>query len=182
MSQCCRTSWSLNRRVCITLFIDSIIRCFTFWQWKYSIYVRLCGCVVRYARPVLVLGPLKDRVNDDLLADFPGKFGNCVPRKYCTAGCSALFILNLLTVHGLYTSTRVSKGRAECDESAYCADTTRARRDNEVDGRDYHFISREQMDQDINNHLFIEAGQYNNNLYGTSVASVREVADSVSTH
>lgn len=34
------------------------------------------------------------------------------------------------------------------------------------------------MDQDINNHLFIEAGQYNNNLYGTSVASVREVADS----
>jgi hypothetical protein len=51
--------------------------------------VRLCGCVVRYARPVLVLGPLKDRVNDDLLADFPGKFGNCVPRKYCTAArCS----------------------------------------------------------------------------------------------
>ena len=32
----------------------------------------------------------------------------------------------------------------------------------------------------MQNHLFIEAGQYNSNLYGTSVASVREVAESVS--
>lgn len=57
-------------------------------------------------------------------------------------------------------------------------DTTRPKRDYEVDGRDYHFIaSREQMEKDIQNHLFIEAGQYNDNLYGTSVASVREVAE-----
>lgn len=62
------------------------------------------------------------------------------------------------------------------------ADTTRPRRDYEVDGRDYHFVaSREQMERDIQNHLFIEAGQYNDNLYGTSVASVREVAEKVST-
>lgn len=60
------------------------------------------------------------------------------------------------------------------------ADTTRSRREYEVDGRDYHFVaSREQMERDIQNHLFIEAGQYNDNLYGTSVASVREVAEKV---
>jgi hypothetical protein len=35
------------------------------------------------------------------------------------------------------------------------------------------------MEADIQNHLFIEAGQYNENLYGTSVASVREVAEKV---
>lgn len=35
------------------------------------------------------------------------------------------------------------------------------------------------MERDIQNHLFIEAGQYNENLYGTSVASVREVAEKV---
>lgn len=59
-------------------------------------------------------------------------------------------------------------------------DTTRAKREYEVDGRDYHFVSsREQMERDIQNHLFIEAGQYNDNLYGTSVASVREVAEKV---
>ena len=60
-------------------------------------------------------------------------------------------------------------------------DTTRGRRDYETDGRDYHFVeSREQMERDIQNHLFIEAGQYNENLYGTSVNSVREVAEKVS--
>lgn len=50
-----------------------------------------------------------------------------------------------------------------------------------MDGRDYHFVtSREQMEHDIQNHLFIEAGQYNDNLYGTSVASVKDVAEKVS--
>ena len=50
-----------------------------------------------------------------------------------------------------------------------------------MDGRDYHFVeSREQMERDIQNHLFIEAGQYNDNLYGTSVAAVKEVAINVS--
>lgn len=63
----------------------------------------------------------------------------------------------------------------------FVADTTRPKREYEVDGRDYHFVaSREQMEKDIQNHLFIEAGQYNDNLYGTSVASVREVAEKVS--
>ncbi|XP_061938693.1 disks large 1 tumor suppressor protein isoform X18 [Apis cerana] len=91
---------------------------------------------IQYTRPVIILGPLKDRINDDLISEFPDKFGSCVPH------------------------------------------TTRSRREYEVDGRDYHFVaSREQMERDIQNHLFIEAGQYNDNLYGTSVASVREVAE-----
>uniref|UniRef100_A0A8C6UQB4 Discs, large homolog 1 (Drosophila) n=1 Tax=Neogobius melanostomus TaxID=47308 RepID=A0A8C6UQB4_9GOBI len=56
--------------------------------------------------------------------------------------------------------------------------TTRPKRDYEVDGRDYHFVlSREQMERDIQEHRFIEAGQYNNHLYGTSVGSVRQVAE-----
>ncbi|XP_022209276.2 disks large 1 tumor suppressor protein isoform X26 [Drosophila obscura] len=91
---------------------------------------------ISYTRPVIILGPLKDRINDDLISEYPEKFGSCVPH------------------------------------------TTRPKREYEVDGRDYHFVSsREQMERDIQNHLFIEAGQYNDNLYGTSVASVREVAE-----
>ncbi|XP_071550383.1 disks large homolog 4-like isoform X10 [Panulirus ornatus] len=91
---------------------------------------------ISYTRPVVLLGPLKDRINDDLISEFPDQFGSCVPH------------------------------------------TTRPRREYEVDGRDYHFVaSREQMERDIQNHLFIEAGQYNDNLYGTSVASVKEVAE-----
>ncbi|XP_077956136.1 discs large homolog 1-like protein isoform X4 [Gasterosteus aculeatus] len=91
---------------------------------------------VSYTRPVIVLGPMKDRINDDLISEFPDKFGSCVPH------------------------------------------TTRPKRDYEVDARDYHFVvSREQMEKDIQDHRFIEAGQYNGHLYGTSVQSVREVAE-----
>ncbi|XP_016413849.1 disks large homolog 2 isoform X34 [Sinocyclocheilus rhinocerous] len=91
---------------------------------------------INYARPVIILGPMKDRINDDLISEFPDKFGSCVPH------------------------------------------TTRPKRDYEVDGRDYHFVSsREQMEKDIQDHKFIEAGQYNDNLYGTSVQSVKYVAE-----
>lgn len=91
---------------------------------------------LQYTRPVIVLGPLKDRINDDLISEFPDKFGSCVPH------------------------------------------TTREKRDYEMDGRDYHFVeSREEMERSIQNHMFIEAGQYNDNLYGTSVQSVKEVAE-----
>ncbi|XP_045063689.1 disks large homolog 1-like isoform X13 [Coregonus clupeaformis] len=91
---------------------------------------------VNYTRPVIILGPMKDRINDDLISEFPDKFRSCVPH------------------------------------------TTRLKRDDEVDARDYHFVmSREQMEKDIQDHKFIEAGQYNNHLYGTSVQSVREVAE-----
>ncbi len=73
----------------------------------------------------------------------------------------------------------------QSDVLPYCfvlclTDTTRPKREYEVDGRDYHFVSsREQMEKDIQSHRFIEAGQYNSHLYGTSVQSVREVAEQV---
>lgn len=35
------------------------------------------------------------------------------------------------------------------------------------------------MEKDIQEHKFIEAGQYNDNLYGTSVQSVKYVAERV---
>ncbi|XP_065840633.1 disks large homolog 1-like [Oscarella lobularis] len=89
---------------------------------------------IAYARPVIVLGPIKDRINDDLIQDFPEEYGSCVPH------------------------------------------TTRSPREYEVDSRDYFFVSREDMERSIQNHEFIEAGQYNENLYGTSVVAVRDVA------
>ena len=59
-------------------------------------------------------------------------------------------------------------------------DTTREPREGEADGRDYHFVSSvEQMEKDIQAHLFIEAGRYKDNLYGTSIRAVQEVAQQV---
>lgn len=39
---------------------------------------------VKYTRPVIVLGPLKDRINDDLIAEYPDRFSSCIPRVYNT--------------------------------------------------------------------------------------------------
>lgn len=57
-------------------------------------------------------------------------------------------------------------------------DTTRNRRDNEVAGRDYHFVSRQAFEADIAAGKFIEHGEFEKNLYGTSVDSVRQVINS----
>ncbi len=40
--------------------------------------------------------------------------------------------------------------------------------------------SVENMERDIQAHLFIEAGRYKDNLYGTSIKAVQEVANQVS--
>lgn len=88
-----------------------------------------------YARPVIILGALKEDINDMLVQEFPDKFAGCVPH------------------------------------------TTRGPREGEADGRDYHFVaSVEKMEKDIQAHLFIEAGRYKDNLYGTSITAVQEVA------
>ena len=34
-----------------------------------------------YARPVIILGALKEDINDMLVQEFPDKFAGCVPRK-----------------------------------------------------------------------------------------------------
>lgn len=54
--------------------------------------------------------------------------------------------------------------------------TTRNIRPNEIDGQDYHFVSREDMQVAIDNKEFIEAGVYKDNLYGTSVDAVRAIS------
>ncbi|KAL3310904.1 Disks large 4 [Cichlidogyrus casuarinus] len=93
--------------------------------------------LIAYCRPVVILGFNKDTTADDLLFEFPNKFGTCVPY------------------------------------------TTRTRRKGEVEGKDYHFVvTRSTMEKDIQEHKYIEAGEYNGNLYGTHIQSVFDVADS----
>ncbi|KAH7728002.1 disks large 3-like [Aphelenchoides avenae] len=81
---------------------------------------------VDYIRPVIILGAMKDRINDELVS------------------------------------------RME--------NTSRPPREGEIHGRDYYFVSKTEMERDVKNNLFIEAGQFQNNLYGTSIEAVREVA------
>ncbi len=52
--------------------------------------------------------------------------------------------------------------------------TTRAPRVNEVDGRDYHFISRARFEEMVERGEFLEHARVFDNLYGTGVGAVRE--------
>nr|CBN81745.1 MAGUK p55 subfamily member 7 [Dicentrarchus labrax] len=53
--------------------------------------------------------------------------------------------------------------------------TSRAKRNQEADGVEYHFISKHLFETDIHNNKFIEYGEYKGNYYGTSLDSIRSV-------
>ena len=53
--------------------------------------------------------------------------------------------------------------------------TTRKPRKGEVDGIHYHFVSKEQMKNDIENGLFIEWANVFGNLYGTSIKAIQAI-------
>lgn len=56
--------------------------------------------------------------------------------------------------------------------------TSRPKKPEEIDGKDYHFASREIFERDINSNKFIEYGEFEKNLYGTSLDSVQTVVES----
>uniref|UniRef100_A0A8C2FSR4 Discs, large homolog 3 (Drosophila) n=1 Tax=Cyprinus carpio TaxID=7962 RepID=A0A8C2FSR4_CYPCA len=137
-----KKSFNLSRKFPFYKSKENIVQELVETEREYELVTRFLTNIdlaffsVHYTRPVIILGPMKDRVNDDLISEFPHKFGSCVPH------------------------------------------TTRPQRENEMDGQDYHFVaSREQMEKDIQDNKFIEAGQFNENLYGTSILSVRAVAE-----
>ncbi|XP_019876675.1 MAGUK p55 subfamily member 7 isoform X2 [Aethina tumida] len=53
--------------------------------------------------------------------------------------------------------------------------TSRPMKPGEVNGKEYFFVSREKMEEDIEASKFIEFGEYKGNLYGTSSESVRSI-------
>lgn len=70
----------------------------------------------------------------------------------------------LLTEHGKWFSLSVSH-------------TTRKPRPGEVNGKDYHFVTRDDMEKAIADGEFIEHTEFSGNMYGTSKQAVRDVMD-----
>ena len=50
--------------------------------------------------------------------------------------------------------------------------TTRKPRPAEQNGKDYHFVSREQFDQLVQQHAFVEWAEVHSNFYGTSAGEI----------
>jgi len=57
-------------------------------------------------------------------------------------------------------------------------DTSRPQRPGEMNGKEYFFVPRDKMEDDIQRGKFIEFGEYKGNLYGTASDSVRAILES----
>ncbi|XP_035703593.1 MAGUK p55 subfamily member 5 isoform X5 [Folsomia candida] len=55
--------------------------------------------------------------------------------------------------------------------------TSRTKKDGEIDGQDYHFISRAQFESDILGRKFVEHGEFEKAYYGTSLDAIRSVVN-----
>lgn len=77
---------------------------------------------------------------------------------------------------GVGKGTVIEKLRKEDSSLGFSVSaTTRAPREGEVNGVNYHFVSREQFEEMINNGEMIEYTCYNGNFYGTPKSSVEDV-------
>lgn len=102
-------------------------------------------------RALVLSGPSgvgKSTLLNRLFAEFPNKFGFSVSRKAMSwyLRCS------------------------HCN-----SDTTRAPRVGEIQGKHYHFVSKDQFKELLQQGAFIEHAEFSGNLYGTSFQTVRDV-------
>jgi guanylate kinase len=82
-----------------------------------------------------------------------------------------LLILSSASGAGKTTLTRMLLER--CPELRFSVShTTRAPRDGEVDGRDYHFVDRARFGELVREEAFLEWAEVHGNLYGTSTAEI----------
>ena len=75
--------------------------------------------------------------------------------------------------------TTLTKKIQQSDNSfkASVSHTTRKARDNEVDGVDYHFVSKERFQKLIEEKAFYEHAKIFDNYYGTSKLSIKKIID-----
>jgi guanylate kinase len=82
-----------------------------------------------------------------------------------------ILILSSPSGAGKTTLTRMLLER--CPELRFSVShTTRTPRAGEVDGRDYHFVDRQQFEGLVDEGAFLEWAEVHGNLYGTSVAEI----------
>ena len=86
---------------------------------------------------------------------------------------------SILVVSGPSGSGKTSLARAVCKElgeRAYfsISTTTRPKREGEIDGVDYFFVSKEEFLKDIEEGYFLEWAEVHGNFYGTSKKQINE--------
>jgi guanylate kinase len=89
------------------------------------------------------------------------------------AAMSKVFVITGPSGVGKGTLIRDLRGRCPDLELSISA-TTRDPREGEVDGRDYHFLSREEFDRRVDEGDFLEFATYSGNRYGTLRSEIEQ--------
>ncbi len=61
------------------------------------------------------------------------------------------------------------------DYDIYLTDTTRPARENEEDGKNYHFVTHDKMVADIAANQYLEYGTHEEAMYGTKLETIRQI-------
>lgn len=57
----------------------------------------------------------------------------------------------------------------------WLSDTTRPPKKDEENGKNYYFVSHDQMMQDISNNEYLEYGSHEDAMYGTKLETIRKI-------
>jgi guanylate kinase len=88
-------------------------------------------------------------------------------------------IIVLSAPSGAGKHTILTRARTEDPNLVYSVSaTTRPPRDGEVDGRDYHFVGREEFERRVEAGEFVEWAEVHGNLYGTLRAELDRLVNS----
>lgn len=124
-----------------------------------------------FQRKTLVLigaqGVGRRSLKNRLIVMNPLRYGTTVPCKYVRQAADATTMSE--------TSTFRATLRAETPYRPSV--TSRRPREEERDGQNYCFVTREVMEKDIKESRYLEHGEYDGNLYGTKIDSIHEVVD-----
>lgn len=90
-------------------------------------------------------------------------------------------ILIFVGSSGSGKSTLVEHIRKNLGISQLVTTTTRNKRDNEKDGKDYHFVKFEEFNRLADNKSFLETTSYSGNLYGLTKEEIDKNSNNVST-
>lgn len=62
-----------------------------------------------------------------------------------------------------------------CPSIRLCSDTTRPPKKDEENGKNYYFVTHDQMMQDISNNDYLEYGSHEDAMYGTRLETIRQI-------
>lgn len=89
-----------------------------------------------------------------------------------------LFVISAPSGSGKTTLAHmlVERHPSKIEQSISC--TTRQKRDEEIHGRHYHFVDRDEFEQKRSQNAFLEWAELYGNLYGTLKSEIKRITDS----